>query len=292
MEQTKVCLDKALEAENEWVQISTRLLKKEEIEKGDAIAWAAYHASRKTPTHGLPALCAMLPLFYETCATPATIKHGMDVVKKATNLHKPGQIPVITFDQPLFALAKLVQWHFPATHGEGQYVAMLGGLHTEMALWNVLGDLLEGSGWTSALSEAEVTSAGTAQSMLNAAHLTRTRHAHQVTLLTLHILQREAFLSCHGSEHEETAEAWRLQMIAKSPTFMFWDLILRYEILILIFVWAHRERNFHLFVNVLEELRTSVLCLRPCQLCKVATRSYKRYEIFASANQRRVRDSG
>ena len=131
---------------------------------------------------------------------------------------------------------------------------MLGGLHTEMALWNVLGDLLEGSGWTSALSEAEVTSAGTAQSMLNAAHLTRTRHAHQVTLLTLHILQREAFLSCHGSEHEETAEAWRLQMIAKSPTFMFWDLILRYETPILIFVQAHREKNFPLYVNVLDHV--------------------------------------
>ena len=159
-----------------------------------------------------------------------------------------------TFDQPLFALAKLVQWQFPATHGEGQYVAMLGGLHTEMALWNVPGDLLEGSGWTSALSEAEVTSAGTAQSMLNAAHLTRTRHAHQVTLLTLHILQREAFLSCNGSEHEETAEAWRLQMIAKSPTFMFWDLILRYETPILIFVRAHREKNFPLYVNVLDHV--------------------------------------
>ena len=165
VEQTKVCLDKALEVENEWVQISTRLLKKEEIEKGDAIAWAAYHASQKTPTHGLPALCAMLPLFYEKSATPAMIKHGMDLVKEATNLLNPGQIPVITFDQPLFALAKLVQWHFSATHGEGQYVAMLGGLNTEIALWKALGDLLEGSGGTSALSEAEVTSAGTAQSM-------------------------------------------------------------------------------------------------------------------------------
>ena len=139
------------------------------------------------------------------------IKHGIDVMKQATIYLtlNPGQIPVITFDQLLLALAKLIQWQFPATHGERQYVATLGGLHTEMALWNVLGDLLEGSGWTSALSEAEVSSAGTAKSMLNAAHLTRTRHAHQVTLLTLHILQREAFLSCNGSEHKETAEAWR-----------------------------------------------------------------------------------
>ena len=85
----------------------------------------------------------MLPLFYEKSATPAMIKHGMDVVKQATNLLNPGQIPVTTFDQPLFALAKLVQWHFPATHGGGQYVAMLGGFHTEMALteiyWKALG---------------------------------------------------------------------------------------------------------------------------------------------------------
>ena len=43
-------------------------------------------------------------------------------------------------------------------------------------------------------------------------------------------------------------------MIAKSPTFIFWDLILRYETLILIFVRAHKEKNFPLYVNVLEEL--------------------------------------
>ena len=34
------------------------------------------------------------------------------------------------------------------------FVVMLGGLNIEMALWSVLGDLLDGSGWTTALSEA------------------------------------------------------------------------------------------------------------------------------------------
>ena len=43
-------------------------------------------------------------------------------------------------------------------------------------------------------------------------------------------------------------------MIAKSPTFMFWDLILRYETPILIFVRAHREKNFPLYVNVLDQV--------------------------------------
>ena len=87
----------------------------------------------------------------------------------------PGQIPVTTFDQPLFALAKFVQWKWPDTHGENKQVVMLGGLHTEMALWSTIGNLLDGSGWTTALTEAQVASVGTADSFLKAAHLTRTR---------------------------------------------------------------------------------------------------------------------
>ena len=43
-------------------------------------------------------------------------------------------------------------------------------------------------------------------------------------------------------------------MIATSPTFMFWDLILRYQTLIHIFIRAHRQKNFPLYMNVLEEL--------------------------------------
>ena len=56
------------------------------------------------------------------------------------------------------------------------YVVILGGLHIETALWSVLGDLLDESGWTTALSEAEVASFGmVADSFLKATHLTRTR---------------------------------------------------------------------------------------------------------------------
>ena len=78
-------------------------------------------------------------------------------------------------DQPLFALAKMVQWKWPDTHGEDKYVVMFGGLHLEMALWSTLGDLLEGSGWTNALVEAEIASSGVAESFLKTSHLTRTR---------------------------------------------------------------------------------------------------------------------
>ena len=94
-----------------------------------------------------PGKYAILSLHYEKSVTPAVIKHGMDIQKQATQYLNPGKIPVTTLDQPLFALAKSVQWKWPETHGEKMHVVMLGGLHTEMALWNTLGDLLDGSGW-------------------------------------------------------------------------------------------------------------------------------------------------
>ena len=57
-----------------------------------------------------------------------------------------------------------------------------------------------------------------------------------------------------GSKDVESITAWRNDMQKKSPTFMYWDLIMMYETLILIFVRAHREKNFPLYVKVLEEL--------------------------------------
>ena len=247
-------LDYAREEENNWVNHALPLLEKTELASDDAIAWSAYHASLQPLVEDPPAKCALLPLFYEKSATPAMVKHGMNVLRQAIEFLNPGQIPVTTFDQPLFALAKLVQWKWPDTHCERVHVVMLGGLHTEMALWNTLGDLLECSGWTTALTEAEVASSGKADSFLKAAHLTRTRHAHQVTLLSLHNLQQEAFRLIAGPKDEDTFITWRNDMLKKSPTFMYWDLILRYETLILIFVRAHREKNFLLYVEVLEEL--------------------------------------
>ena len=77
---------------------------------------------------------------------------------------------------------------------------------------------MEDSGWTSALTESEVASSGTADSFLKVAHLTRTRHAHQITLLALHKLQKEAFLL---SENFESEVEWRNDMRKRCPTFKF-----------------------------------------------------------------------
>jgi len=88
-----------------------------------------------------------------------------------------------------------------------------------------------------------------ADSFLKASHLTRTRHAHQVSVLALSKLQQIAFLRSDGPHDESTKEAWRQTMISKSITFQYWYSILKIELLGLVFVKAHRERDFLLYIE-------------------------------------------
>ena len=96
--------------EKGWVEHTLQKLNKNGLTSEDCIVWAAYHSSKQQVEKNPPALSALLPLFYEKAATPAMIKHGMDVLKQAITFLNPPQIPVIALDQPLFALAKMVQW--------------------------------------------------------------------------------------------------------------------------------------------------------------------------------------
>ena len=105
----------------------------------------------------------------------------------------PGQTSIIASDQPLHALAKPIQWYWPDAYGEDKALVMFGGLHVEKTALKAIGKWLKGSGWTSALVQANVASPGPADSFLNATHVSRTRHPHQVTASTLNILMYNAY---------------------------------------------------------------------------------------------------
>jgi len=57
----------------------------------------------------------------------------------------------------------------------------------------VLGNWLDGSEWTSTLVQVDIASTGTADSFIKVSHVTRTRHAHQVTAATLYALLKAAY---------------------------------------------------------------------------------------------------
>ena len=51
-------------------------------------------------------------------------------------------------------------------YGEDKFVILLGGLHTEMIAFKVLGHWLQGSGWVDALTSAEIATPEVAESFL------------------------------------------------------------------------------------------------------------------------------
>ena len=160
--------------------------------------WAVYHIQLQSTSVCPKAKIALLPLFSENANVVAMIKHAMAITKAATEHLNPGQISVILMDQPLLSLAKQIQWTWPPL-SEEHFVVMLRGLYIEMAILNMLGKWLDGSGWSSALVEAGITTSGRAAALLSASNAKRACCVHQGTVASLYILQSNAYHSyCKG----------------------------------------------------------------------------------------------
>ena len=132
---------------------------------------------------------------------------------------------------------------------------MLGGLHTEMAALRTVGDWLDASGWVSALIDANIASAGKADSFLKAAHVSRTRHAHQMTAASLYILMNRAYQGYLDDDDATlTFLEWHKMRSNESPQFLYWSKTLDLELLVLSFVKSLRVANFDLYVKSMKKL--------------------------------------
>ncbi len=98
----------------------------------------------------------------------------MNILQSITEYLSPGQIPVMACDCPIFSKAKYIQWTWPSSHG-GDHV------------------------WRPSFKNGHV----------KVSHLTRIRHAHQITVAALYKLQSEAY-SLSGDSQTSSYEAWRL----------------------------------------------------------------------------------
>ena len=183
------------------------------------------------------------------------IQHSMKLVKDAIAYINPGQTPIIGMDQPLYALAKQIQWVRADVYGESSYVVMMGGLHIEMASLKMVGHWLNNSGWDSTLVQADITTRGRADAILRATHITRTRYAHQVSARALFILQLRAYKASIDDDIEpDDLSTWVRKQCEAHPQFLFWSTALELELLALEFVRSIRERNFSLYVQILGKL--------------------------------------
>ena len=94
------------EMQTRWLENVNAALNDEN--QGEAInmniSWSAYFSSLQVSAPKPPAIITLLPLFRDGAHSPAMVKHGMNIIKQVTIHVNPGQIPVLTVDQPLYAI--------------------------------------------------------------------------------------------------------------------------------------------------------------------------------------------
>ena len=153
------------------------------------ITWSGFNSILLSDKTIKPkAVIDVLPLFPDKAATPSMMKHAMKLTMEDTQFLNPDQTPLLGCDQPLFSIAKQLQWTFPETLGEEKLVVIMGALHIEDKMHGMIGKLLRGSGWSDILTQAQVLTSGRAKSVLDEHHIKRTRYAHQVSAMLCTIL--------------------------------------------------------------------------------------------------------
>ena len=119
----------------------------------------------------------------------------------------------------------------------------------------LIGDWLTGSGWFTALTQAEVTTSGRADAILKCSHLTRACYAHQITVASLSILQKTAYDDYANSNLQPLEfEEWCKQEAEQHPQFKYWSMTLDLELLLLQFVYSLQTGDFRLYISTLQEI--------------------------------------
>ena len=144
-----------------WMKHVSTLVEQDTLPDAEVITWSGYNFRLMSDDSVKPkAVIGVLPLFSDKAATPSMMKHAMNLTVQDTEALNNGQTLVLGADQPLYAIAKQLQWSFPDTLDEDKLVLMMGALHIEDKMHQMIGKLVRDSGWSDILTQAQVLTSG------------------------------------------------------------------------------------------------------------------------------------
>ena len=124
----------------------------------------------------------------------------------------PGQVPIITADQPVCTLGKQMQWLY--LHEFGNIIWMMGSLHVEIIFLNIIGTRLDGNGWSDLYEKSGINTFGRVRSFLKGSHVKRNHYAQQITLVALVKLAHHTYLEKDYSCYDD----WKKSVVESSNT--------------------------------------------------------------------------
>ena len=185
----------------------------------------------------------ILPLISKPVHTVKAQYHCMGIISHTIKHINPGQIPIDTCDQPVFALTKEIQWRYPEMFSEEQYFSILGGLHIEQELLVVHGELVAGSGLAKILENNNLSLIGASSANLDVNNIKRARYYLQVSVCAVYKKLKEA----HSKSCSELPILqWLDERAHTSEMCLYWKLIINLQLEILMFVRSLREGSFNL----------------------------------------------
>ncbi|KAL5270870.1 hypothetical protein ACHWQZ_G001513 [Mnemiopsis leidyi] len=218
------------------------------VYNGDQAYTSNVYHSKEDTKEKPKVINSILPIFDEPPNTADNMLHFIKVVKDVVQHLNPGQYTIIGVDQPLYALGKKIQ--LSGYHPEvdiTKVFLIMGPLHIQQELLIIHGNLIEGTGLLQSMNDCEMSFEAPGTAAVNANFITRAFYLVQVIAASLGSLLNEEFQSSGSADFE----TWKEIRCKESDSFFFWNLILNFELLIILFVRAVRNRDFDLYVDVL-----------------------------------------
>lgn len=116
-----------LEYSKNWLENCRKIMDNEKSHE-NGLSWGAFNSRYSNDKSSFKSTSAMLPLLKDDINSAAVVMHCLDIVIAATKKLNPNQTPVNTADEPVYAIAKQLQWRYPEKYGEDKLVLMLGNL--------------------------------------------------------------------------------------------------------------------------------------------------------------------
>ena len=129
---------------------------------------------------------SLLPLIDAPVHNIASQYHSMNIIMKTIEYLKPGPIAVDACDQPVYALTKEVQYRNPEKFGPSKYFCLMDGLHIEICILAIHGELIDGSGLCEILSKSNMSIFGT-QNLSTGSHVKIIRYCIDAAALAIYL---------------------------------------------------------------------------------------------------------
>ena len=193
-----------------------------------------------------PSKSSILPLLKDVVHTPDIQHHLIKLCIEYTDTLNFHQVTAVDCsDQPLYVLCKIIQSKYPE-FACPKYFALFGAFHIETELLIANRHLVAGAGLDKILGDISIDTAGLQTVDVNHNH----KATYSVQLLVLSIY------TCLTEAHKASNSAlllfsWAEERSSSSSLFMYWMLIIKFQINYLLFIRFMREHNFKSFVKTL-----------------------------------------